>query len=118
MILVDTSVWIDHLRGDNPQLRALLYADEVLTHPFIIGEIACGALHNRTEILQYLATLPEVRLAEHSEVLRLLEEEKLYHRGIGLVDAYLIASSRLSTCRLWTLDKQLNAAAAALGLSL
>lgn len=117
MILADTSVWIDHLRRDNPQLKALLLANEVLTHPFVVGEIACGALHNRTEILQYLAALPEVHLAEHSEVLRLIEEEKLYRRGLGLVDAYLIASARLTGCRLWTLDKQLASAATSLGLS-
>jgi predicted nucleic acid-binding protein len=117
MILVDTSVWIDHLRRDDPQLKALLLANEVLTHPFIIGEVACGSLQNRSEILQYLSALPEVRLAEHSEVLRLIEKEQLYHRGIGLVDAYLIASARLSHCRLWTRDKQLAAAAVALGIS-
>lgn len=114
MILVDTSVWIDHLRYGNAQLKSLLYGGEVLTHPFIVGELACGSLQNRVEILRHLQALPESRLADHSEVLQLIEHEQLYGRGIGLVDAHLLASARISGCRLWTLDKQLALAAASL----
>lgn len=117
MILVDTSLWIDHFRSGNPKLRSLLYANEVLTHPFVVGELACGALRNRAEILRHLKALPEARLADHHEVLRFVENEQLYGRGIGWVDAHLLASARLTGCRLWTLDKQLRLAAASLSLA-
>lgn len=117
MILADTSLWIDHFRRGHPQLRLLLYANEVLTHPFIVGELACGALRNRAEILRHLKALPEARLADHHEVLRFVESEQLYGCGIGWVDAHLLASARLTGCRLWTLDKKLQLAAAALNLA-
>ena len=118
MTLVDTSVWVEHLRKGNPQLKSLLYATEVVTHPFIIGELACGTMRNRDEILHYLGALPTARLAEHSEVLQLIENERLYGRGIGWVDAHLLAATLLSSCRLWTLDKQLFSIAASLNVSM
>jgi predicted nucleic acid-binding protein len=107
MTLVDTSVWIDHLRRGNTRLRSLLDEGQVLTHPFIVGELACGKLRNRQEILQLLALLPEARVAEHDEVLGLLDGRRLYGRGIGWLDAHLLASAILSRVSLWTLDRKL-----------
>jgi len=114
MILVDTSVWIEHLRKGSERLRSLLYDEQVLCHPFVVGEVACGMLHNREEILTTLRALPEARVAEQEEVLRFLEARRLYGRGLGWVDANLLASTLLTGCTLWTLDKPLRRAAAAL----
>jgi predicted nucleic acid-binding protein len=116
MTLVDTSVWIDHLKKGNAQLRSLLDADEVLAHPFVVGELACGTLQARTAILAYLEELPAAVIADHRETLSLLENERLYGRGIGWVDAHLLASARLSGARLWTLDASLSKMAASLDL--
>ncbi len=116
MILVDTSVWIDHLRNGNAELTVLLQQDEVLSHPFIIGELACGTLRNRTEILRLLRELPEARLAEHQEVLGLLESKRLWGCGIGWIDVHLLASALLSHSTIWTLDKQLSGVASSLKL--
>jgi hypothetical protein len=118
MILADTSIWIEHFRRGHSELQSLLHANEVLTHPFIVGELACGALQNRAEILHHLKALPEARQAEHHEVLLLIEKERLHGRGLGWIDAHLLASALLSGCRLWTLDKPLIAAAKALKISL
>lgn len=118
MILVDTSVWIDHLRVGNRQLKSILYDDQVLTHPFVAGELACGLIRNRKEILRLLSTLPETRLAEHQEVLSLVENHRLYARGIGWVDAHLLASTLLSGAALWTFDTHLSRVAVALKVSL
>ena len=117
MILVDTSVWIEHFRKENARLQTLLYDEQVLCHPFVIGELACGRLQNRQEILRLVSALPEARAAEQAEVLRFLETRKLYGCGLGWVDAHLLASALLSGCPLWTLDKPLQRAAAALGAS-
>jgi predicted nucleic acid-binding protein len=117
MILVDTSVWIEHFRKENERLRTLLYDEQVLCHPFVIGELACGRLQNREEILSLVHALPEARVAEQAEVLNFLETRQLYERGLGWVDAHLLASALLSGCPLWTLDKPLQRAAAALGAS-
>ena len=114
MILVDTSVWIEHLRKGSERLRSLLYDEQVLCHPFIVGELACGTLRNRQEILSMVRALPEARVAEQEEVLRFLEARRLYGRGLGWVDANLLASTILTGCSLWTLDKPLRRAAAAL----
>jgi predicted nucleic acid-binding protein len=117
MILVDTSVWIEHLRKGSERLKSVLYNEQVLCHPFVVGELACGTLHNRQEILSTLRALPEVRIAEHDEVLRFLEARRLHGRGIGWVDAHLLASTLLTGCSLWTLDSPLRRAAAALHVS-
>lgn len=117
MILVDTSVWIEHLRRGSERLQALLYDEQVLCHPFIIGELACGTLRNRQEILSLLSALPEARVAEHEEVLHLVEGRHLYGRGLGWVDAHLLASALLTKCTLWTLDKPLRKVAAAFKVS-
>jgi predicted nucleic acid-binding protein len=117
MILVDTSVWIDHLRKDNDRLRDLLLDEQVFAHPFVIGELACGNLRNREEILGLLAALPQAEPAQHEEVLRLLDAKGLGGKGLGWVDAHLLASAMLSGCTLWTLDKTLHAAAVRLKIS-
>lgn len=117
MILVDTSVWIDHLRLGNDRLRALLFDEEVLCHPYIVGELACGWLEKRDEILSLLTALPEAQVLEHQEVLSFVEARRLYGRGIGWVDAHLLASTLLTRCTLWTLDKPLRRTAADLNVS-
>ncbi len=114
MILVDTSVWVEHFRMESEHLRSLLYNEQVLCHPLVVGELACGTLHNRQEILSTLEALPQARVAEQEEVLRFLEAWRLYGRGLGWVDANLLASTLLTGCTLWTLDKPLRSAAAAL----
>jgi predicted nucleic acid-binding protein len=117
MILVDTSIWIDHLRKGNDTLSLLLEQDLVLIHPFIIGELACGSMVNRQEILALLATLPATAAAEHDEVLRLVETEHLYGVGVGWIDAHLIASAQLSQALLWTSDARLKRIAESLGIA-
>lgn len=116
MILVDTSVWIQHLRAGNPRLGELLHDRQVLTHPFVLGELACGNLRNRGEILTRLAALRAARVAEHGEVLSFVDSVRLYGRGLGWIDVHLLASARLTQCGLWTLDRRLQSAAAALGI--
>jgi len=114
MILVDTSVWIEHLRTGTERLRSLLEGDQLLCHPFVVGELTCGTLRNRNEILNNLNALPEARVAGQQEVLRFLEGHHLYGRGLGWVDAHLLASTLLTGCMLWTFDRPLRRAAAAL----
>jgi hypothetical protein len=116
MILVDTSVWIDHLRVGNDRLKTLLFDEQVLCHPFVIGELACGTLRRRVEILAMLKALPEADFLGHEEVLNFLEARRLYGYGIGWVDAHLLASTLLTGCALWTLDKPLRRAAATLNV--
>ncbi|MHC5008180.1 MAG: type II toxin-antitoxin system VapC family toxin [Planctomycetota bacterium] len=116
MILVDTSVWVDHLRRGNASLSTRLDTAEVLCHPFIIGELACGNLTRRKEILSLLAKLPESTVADHDEVLTFVETTRLMGSGIGWVDAHLLASVVLSRARFWTLDRHLGEVAASLGV--
>ena len=116
MILVDTSVWVEHLRRGLPRLASLLQDGEVLIHPWVIGELACGTLRNRQEVLELLQGLPAATVASDSEVLLLIERGHLMGRGIGYVDVHLLASARLSHCRLWTQDRRLAAVAEELGL--
>ena len=111
MILVDTSVWVDYLRRGNTGLRQLLDDAEVACHPFVIGELACGTLRNRDAILNMLAHLPGAPVAEHREVLALVGARHLMGRGLGWVDAHLLASALLAESQLWTLDRSLNGAA-------
>ncbi len=117
MILVDTSVWVDHLRRGNRELKALLLESKVLGHPFVAGELACGSLKNRQELLTLMNSLPQAEVTESHEVLRMIEDAKLPGRGIGWVDAHLLASTLLSRSLLWTLDRQLAAMAKALRVS-
>lgn len=114
MILVDTSVWIDHFRRGDEELVAALQREEVVTHPFVIGELACGNIMNRIQILNMLNNLPMAPSASHDEVLRLIEARRMMGRGIAYVDAHLLAATALhGHARLWTWDMPLGAVAAA-----
>jgi len=117
MVLVDTSVWINHLRADNPKLKALLLEIEVVSHPFIIGELACGNLKNRKEVLSLLETLPSSHVVSAGEFHHFLEQHTLMGKGIGFVDIHLLASAKLSRIRIWTEDKNLKKVARNLNLS-
>ena len=117
MVIVDTSIWVSHLREGNRQLELLLLDDDVVCHPFIIGELACGNIRNRAEILSLMQTLPVAPKAQDDEILFFIEKHDLHGIGIGLVDVHLLASARLSRISLWTSDKKLRAAANRLNLS-
>lgn len=116
MILVDTSVWVDHLRVGDAALVVLLDQAKVVTHPFVIGEIACGSLRQRQSVLDLLADLPAAAVADGDEVRGFIERHVLHGKGIGYVDVHLLASVALTDgAQLWTRDKKLQAAAQALG---
>ena len=118
MILVDTSVWVDHLRIGDPQLTTLLQEAQVLAHPWVIGELALGQLSGRSEVLPLLSNLPQANVATEAEVMTLVETQRLFGLGIGYVDAHLLAATLLTTdAGLWTRDKRLAAAAADLRIS-
>ncbi len=118
MILVDSSVWIDHLRAGEPGLVELLNSNNVLAHPFIVGELACGNLKNRKTILPLLQDLPTIQVATDDEVLFFVERHELMGRGIGYVDAHLLAAVMLEgTAKLWTRDKRLCSVAESMGLA-
>ena len=118
MILVDTSVWVDHLRVGSEKLIALLNGGEVLGHPFVMGELALGNLRGRDIFLSALGALPQVVVASDQEVLHLTDRQTLFGRGIGYVDAHLLAAARLTAgTRLWTRDRRLQAVATHLGLA-
>ena len=114
MILADTSIWVDHLRYGSDKLSALLEDGRVVCHPYVIGELACGNLRNRSEILSLLTTLPTTILADHAEALQLVSDRRLHGRGLGWIDVHLLASSLLTRCTLWTKDRALANAARAL----
>lgn len=116
MVLVDTSVWVEHFRRGDPRLAALLGAAEVLCHPFVVGELACGNLNQRGEILDLLAALPSIGKADDQEILRFIEDNRLQGRGLGWIDMHLLASCALARIPFWTLDARLGKAAAALGV--
>jgi predicted nucleic acid-binding protein len=111
MVLVDTSVWVSHLRDGNTELSSLLNDGRVLCHPLIIGELACGNLKDRAVILSFLQLLPISIEAEHEEVLSFIENNRLMGKGMGYVDVHLIASAVLTGVPIWTLDKKLAQAA-------
>ena len=116
MILVDTSVWVDHLRRGDAQLVDLLERANVIMHPFVVGEIACGSLRDRSSILDLLQDLPAAAVAEGGEVLGFVERRVLHGKGIGYIDVHLLASVALTAgAKLWTRDKKLRAVANALG---
>ena len=118
MILVDTSVWVDHLRSGAPTLAAELERGNVLTHPFVVGELACGNLKQRGEILELLDELPKAPVATDREALDFIERRALMGRGIGYIDVHLLVSAALAgPARLWTRDRRLAAVSAALDLA-
>ena len=118
MILVDSSVWIDHLRCADRVLHALLGSAQVLCHPFVVGELALGSLKSRHQVIDLLQQLPQAPVASSGEVLHWIDRHRLHGRGIGWVDAHLLAATRLAgDARLWTRDKRLAAIAGELGLA-
>jgi predicted nucleic acid-binding protein len=117
VILVDTSIWIDHLRAGDSKLAKLLLNSQALSHPWVIGELALGHLSRRREILGLLNNLPQATSAANGEVLQLIDNRQLYGLGIGYVEAHLLAATLLTPgTRLWTRDKRLAAAAVQLGI--
>lgn len=117
MILADTSVWIEHLRAGVPALATELDAGSILMHPFILGELACGNLKHRHEVLSLCAQLPPAPVASDAEALGFIEQRDLMGRGIGYIDVHLLASVMLAgTARMWTFDKRLATVAGELQL--
>ncbi|MDF7799865.1 PIN domain-containing protein [Pontiellaceae bacterium B1224] len=116
MVLVDTSIWIDHLNSGNKQLTELLHGGKAAIHPFIIGELACGNLKNRKEIISLLHALPHIKKADDDEILFFIEKHKLMGQGIGLIDIHLLASCKLEKVKLLTRDKRLKQAGQKLNL--
>ena len=117
MVLVDTSVWVSHLRDGNPGLEKLLNDGEVVCHPFIVGELACGNLKNRKEILTSLQSLPMTILAEDGEVLKFIENHQLMGKGLGYIDVHLMAAAVITDVPLWTFDKILDKLTKKIGIS-
>ena len=118
MILVDSSIWIDHLHHSDAALSALLAEARVCTHPMVVGELALGSLRDRATVLGLLSNLPGTPSANHDEVLALVDAHRLYGVGLSLVDAHLLAALRLSPAdKLWTRDRRLGVAAEQLGVS-
>jgi len=111
VILVDASVWIEHLRVGRPDLQALLEDGRVQCHPFVIGELACGTLRQREEFLEFLIKLPSLSVVDHDEAMRLLTIRNLSGTGLDWIDVHLLASALVSDVGLWTLDRRLAAAA-------
>lgn len=118
MVLVDTSVWVDHFRRRDKRLAELLENTLVLTHPLIIGELACGNLARRADVLGALHELPRVAPVDHDEALAFLENHALHGRGLGWIDLHLLAAARLAGAALWTRDRRLADAAKSLTLSM
>jgi predicted nucleic acid-binding protein len=118
MILADSSIWIDHLRSNDPTLQALLENEEIVTHPFVIGELSLGHIPRYDEIMKMLSDLPTISRADGGEVRHLIRSRRLYGTGIGYVDAHLLASIMISRSdRLWTRDRRLHRIAEGMGLN-
>lgn len=117
MILVDTSIWVDHLRRGDRELAIALESGEVVCHDFVIGELACGRLSARAEILKLLGALPRAPVVTHEEVISFVERHNLAGVGIGWIDAHLLTSARLEQLELWTRDAQLRRAALRIGVA-
>ncbi len=116
MILVDTSVWVAHLRTAEPRLAGLLEDGQVLVHPFVLGELACGTLRRRQQVLAYVGRLDSAPLASNEEAHRLIELRRLMGRGLGWVDVHLLASCIMAGAGLWSLDRRLARVADTLGV--
>ena len=117
IVLADTSVWVDLWRHGNARFARLLDQNRVVVHPFVLGELALGRLTPRAETLRHLSALDTPRVAEYGEVLALIDRAPLWGRGVGWVDAHLLASALLDRLRLWTLDRRLSTVAHDLGVS-
>lgn len=117
MVLVDTSIWVSFLRSGNGRLKSLLREARVACHPLIVGELACVTLDNRNEFLTLLQTLPQVSMASEREVLHFIDHHRLSAAGVGLIDAHLMASARLSDLPLWTSEGNLRAATRRMGIA-
>ena len=116
MILADSSVWIGHFRGKEPRLAALLTEDRIVTHPYVVGELALGHLKSRNQVLHDLQLIPRVSPATDKETLEWIERRRLFGRGIGWVDAHILLSCVLNHAELWTLDRPLASVARSCGL--
>jgi predicted nucleic acid-binding protein len=117
MLLADTSVWVDHLRHGNKELQQLLTEGRIVIHPFIVAELALGSLRDHARTLALLDLLPQIRTAQMHEVRELIGSQRLYNRGIGLIDAHLIASALINPpTLLWTREKPLRKIAESLGI--
>jgi predicted nucleic acid-binding protein len=117
MILADTSVWIDHFHHSDEDLKALLLSNQVCIHPFILGELSCGNIRNRKEVLSLLGTLKSIDLALDEEVFILIEDRKLFGKGLGFIDIHLLASALIHNVPIWTRDKTLKQVASQLDIS-
>lgn len=117
MVLADTSVWVDHLRQGDAILAALLEAGEISCHPFVAGELACGALRNRSEVLRLLLALPALPKLDDAEALAFIDRHRLMGTGLGLIDVHLLASCLLAGTTVWTRDATLSRAAEKLGVA-
>lgn len=117
MILVDTSVWVDHFRSADSRLTELLLDSQVLCHAFVVGELACGNLRRRAEIIALLRSLPSLPVLTNEEVLVFLDAQRLAGEGLGWIDVHLLATAYASGERLWTRDRRLGQAARRLGVA-
>lgn len=117
MILVDTSIWVDHFHAADARLGALLEDGQVLCHAFVVGELACGNLRRRAEVLALLGALPQIPAMVSEDVIRFVDAHRLMGRGLGWVDVHLLASAYASRERLWTRDRRLREAAQRLGVA-
>ncbi|MEA3288445.1 MAG: type II toxin-antitoxin system VapC family toxin [Candidatus Marinimicrobia bacterium] len=117
MILIDTSIWIDHLRQGSKHSEKLLSEFSIFSHPFIIGELACGNLRNRQQIIHLLQELPQALVASDDEVLKFIDVNHLTGKGLGYVDMHLLASTKLSGLRIWTRDRRMKEAAITLDVN-
>ena len=117
MILADTSVWIDYFRDGLPELAERLRRSDIVMHPFVVGELACGNFANRDATLELLQQLRPVMVAEHDEVMGFIRARELHGRGIGYVDVHLLAAAAMEGCQLWTRDKRLHTLATTIGVA-
>ncbi len=117
MILVDTSVWIDHFLHSDEDLKELLLSNQVCIHPFILGELSCGNISNRKEVLSLLRTLRSIDLVLDEEVFILIEDRKLFGKGLGFIDIHLLASALIHHVHIWTRDKSLKRIAGEFGIN-
>jgi predicted nucleic acid-binding protein len=116
MVLANTSVWVSHLRHGNSKLQELLEARKVVSHPFIVGELACGNISNRVEIISLMQSLPMLDVVENEELLLFIEHKKMMGTGLGFVDVHLMAAAVLAAIPLWTQDKKLKQACSQLNI--